>query len=187
MKKLEIFCYGCKEVINRLDRCPTCGTIGDVGFEKDREWHWVCRLWASSKGWGGDPVSLPMWFQNEPPERLEAWKEFKARLLDVEALPLPDALKKGFARGEDWRVVEYWINNSGILPLQQGTLNDLLISKDVGSLVHRLATAYANYHKARVEEEEKAKEEKRAKEEQERLKGKKKPRLLQRRKERKTL
>ena len=117
-----------------------------------------------------------MWFEREPPERLEEWTTFKTKLLDVEALQLPAHL-----RGRYWETFEYWINSSGILPLQAGTLHDLISQRPIGPLVHKLATDFANYHKAQWEADDKAEAEQRAKEEEQRLtKGKKKPRLLQR-------
>lgn len=174
-ENVMVYCYGCKEEINRLDKCPKCETRGDIGFEQSREWHWLSRLWANSKGWGGDPVSLPLWFENEGPERLEEWRSFKTRLLDLDAFPLPTHLKRDY-----WGAFEFWGNSSGILPLQQGTLSDLISQPPIGPLVHKLASDFANYHKAQWEAEEKAEAEQRAKEEEERLKGKKKTRLVQR-------
>jgi hypothetical protein len=67
--------------------------------------------------------------------------------------------------------------------LQAGTLHDLISQQPIGPLVHKLATDFANYHKAQWEAEDKAEAEQRTKEEEKKLKGKKKPRLLQRIKE----
>ena len=178
MRIAKICCYGCNEEIDDLSRCPLCQTVGDIGFEETREWHWLCRLWAYSKGWVGDTVSIPFWFEKNP-ERLPEWRGFKAKLIDVESFLLPAHL-----RGRYWESYEHWINSSGILPLQAGTLHDLISQRPIGPLVHKLATDFANYHKAQWEAEDKAVAEQRAKEEEQRLtKGKKKPRLLQRIKE----
>jgi len=151
---MKVYCYGCgtSEDTDFLVRCPKCETM-DIGIEPDRGWHALCRLFAQSKGWegSGGTVSIPLWFEKEPPERLEEWKAFKAKLTDVESLPLPTHLK-----GKYWESFEYWINTSGILPLQQGTMNDLIITPPIGSLVHKLATAYADHHRQREEAEQKA-------------------------------
>lgn len=150
---MKIYCYGCKMELDVLDRCPKCETRGDIGFEESRDWHWLCRLWANKQGWVGDTISIPLWFERNP-EQLPQWQAFKTKLLDVDALPLPAHLKGRFNE-----TFEYWINSSGILPMQQGTLNDLIITPPIGPLVHKLATAYAEHQREREEAEQKEQEE----------------------------
>ncbi len=77
---MKVYCFACQEEIDRMDRCPICESVGEVGFEESREWHFLARLFAG-RAYSGDreTVSLPMWFEKNP-DQLAAWMGFKAKL-----------------------------------------------------------------------------------------------------------
>ena len=139
---MRIYCYGCKSVEETtwLVRCPRCDTK-NIGFEPDEAWHLICRLFAQSKRWLGDSdeLSLPWWFEKHP-EYLPEWEAFKAQLQNVEFPPLPE----GYAERQD--MYDFWIKNSGVLPLQMGSEASLRGTPFIGPLVHRLATVYTDHH-----------------------------------------
>jgi hypothetical protein len=139
---MKIFCYGCKTETETdwLVRCPRCETK-NIGIEPDEGWHGICRLFAQSKRWLGDSdeLSLPWWFQTHP-EYLPEWRSFKARLQDVQ-FPF---LLEGYVERED--IYNFWISNSGVLPLQMGSEAALRGTPFIGPLLHRLASVYADFH-----------------------------------------
>jgi hypothetical protein len=119
---MRVFCYDCgtSEETDWLVRCPKCQTK-NIGLEPEEPWHWLNRLWASSRGWqgDGDELSLPWWFEKHP-KLLPEWIDFKAQLNDVDAISPPTDHQ--LTSWSDF--YDFWIRNSGILPLTQGTASD---------------------------------------------------------------
>jgi hypothetical protein len=151
---MRVFCYDCgtSEETDWLVRCPKCQTK-NIGLEPEEPWHWLNRLWASSRGWqgDGDELSLPWWFEKHP-KLLPEWIDFKAQLNDVDAISPPTDHQ--LTSWSDF--YDFWIRNSGILPLTQGTASDLVLSPKIGKLVHKLASNFSDHHyhqRERVEAE----------------------------------
>jgi hypothetical protein len=174
---MKVYCYGCGtgEETDWLVRCRHCDTK-NIGIEPDEGWHLICRLFAQSKRWMGDSdeLSLPWWFSTHP-EYLPEWEAFKAQLQNVQFPPLPE----GYVERQD--IYNFWINSSGVLPLQMGSEASLRGAPFLGPLVHQLASTYADYHYRQRQRVEAGHREQAERERPNPKAGKKKASLLKRR------
>lgn len=164
---LKVYCYKCK-ADELTDCCVVCSRCRSekIGIEESEEMHQLCRLFASRKGWVGDPkpFSLPGFFQSNP-QYLKDWEALKNKLTNPESLQLPELpYHQRLTRDDAYR---YWFLYSGVLNLfdswDGGGAYDYkglgwsVLKNEVTSIVksypitEKLACAFVDYHREKGE------------------------------------
>ncbi len=119
--------------------CPRCHCVDDLGVEANRGWDRLCRLYAWARG-RDESEPLVQWFLNRP-NQWAAWRDFKVKVLDPEALA-PPAEKAGLiiSFAEASGLLQWW---------QPESLPNIAEVVETDAILRRALNRYIRYWKAK--------------------------------------